>query len=162
MELGNRFISSTATGSFPPPISCMGRRGKPCFSLKSYRHDGRFVLREIEIPNHELLHALREDGHLKLHLFPSTEIFIKEAKGEEAYDDDYVDANEEDENDDEEENKSIATDEICKGHESLVLILDIKLTDSYKCHEWQDSSFFSLGVLECFLSFIFILGASQL
>lgn len=114
---GNGFISSSATGSFPPPISCIGRRGKPCFSLKSYRHDGRLVLREIKIPNHKFLHALREDGRLKLHLFPSTEIFTKEAKGEEEYDD-YVDANVEDENDDEEDKKLIATDEICKGHGS--------------------------------------------
>lgn len=108
---GYGFISSTATGSFPPPISCMGRRRKPYFSLKSYRHDGRFVLREIEIPNHEFLHALREDGRLKLHLFPSTEMMMtmlmqmkktrtmmKKRK------------------------KSIATDEICKGHESTTCV----------------------------------------
>eukprot|EP00262_Sarcandra_glabra_P011806 TRINITY_DN2909_c0_g3_i1.p1 TRINITY_DN2909_c0_g3~~TRINITY_DN2909_c0_g3_i1.p1 ORF type:complete len:286 (-),score=53.57 TRINITY_DN2909_c0_g3_i1:158-1015(-) len=52
---------------FPPPISCIGRSGKPWVCFRSYRHDGRFVLREIRIPTQELLHACRKDGRLKLH-----------------------------------------------------------------------------------------------
>ncbi|CBI28308.3 unnamed protein product, partial [Vitis vinifera] len=59
--------SRTQGGAFPPPISCIGKSGKPWVSFKSYRHDGRFVLKEIRIPNQELLHACREDGRLKLH-----------------------------------------------------------------------------------------------
>merc|ERR1712070_1114310 len=32
---------------FPPPISSIGRSGKPWVCFKSYREGGRFVLREI-------------------------------------------------------------------------------------------------------------------
>lgn len=46
----------------PPPISSIGRR--VCF--KSYRFDGRLVLKEEKIPTQEILHAFREDGRLKL------------------------------------------------------------------------------------------------
>ncbi|KAD5803346.1 hypothetical protein R6Q59_024415 [Mikania micrantha] len=46
----------------PPPISSFGRR--VCF--KSYRHNGRLVLKEEKIPTQEILHAYREDGRLKL------------------------------------------------------------------------------------------------
>ncbi|XP_031480133.1 protein FANTASTIC FOUR 3 [Nymphaea colorata] len=51
---------------FPPPISSIGRNGQPWVSFRSYREDGRFVLREIRMPNQEFLHASREDGRLKL------------------------------------------------------------------------------------------------
>ncbi|KAF8403318.1 hypothetical protein HHK36_011420 [Tetracentron sinense] len=33
----------TKGGDFPPPISCIGRSGKPGVCLKSYRHDGRLL-----------------------------------------------------------------------------------------------------------------------
>ncbi|KAF8395405.1 hypothetical protein HHK36_019351 [Tetracentron sinense] len=33
--------SRTRDRAFPPPISCIGRTGKPCVCFKSYRHDGR-------------------------------------------------------------------------------------------------------------------------
>ncbi|XP_071742455.1 uncharacterized protein [Rutidosis leptorrhynchoides] len=46
----------------PPPISTIGRR--VCF--KSYRYNGRLVLKEEKIPTQEILHAFREDGRLKL------------------------------------------------------------------------------------------------
>ncbi|KAI3826383.1 hypothetical protein L1987_00431 [Smallanthus sonchifolius] len=46
----------------PPPISSIGRR--VCF--KSYRYNGRLVLKEEKIPTQEILHAFREDGRLKL------------------------------------------------------------------------------------------------
>lgn len=54
-------------GPFPPPISCIGKSGKPWVYFKSYKNDGRFVLKEIMIPSQECLHASREDGRLKLH-----------------------------------------------------------------------------------------------
>ncbi|KAJ6798239.1 protein FANTASTIC FOUR 3 [Iris pallida] len=52
---------------FPPPISSIGRSGRPWVCLRSYREDGRFVLREVRIPCQEWLRASREDGRLKLH-----------------------------------------------------------------------------------------------
>ncbi|KAK9153652.1 hypothetical protein Sjap_001132 [Stephania japonica] len=60
--------SSSVVKTFPPPISCIGRSGKPWICFKSYRQDGRFVLKEVRIPTHEFLHACREDGRLRLHL----------------------------------------------------------------------------------------------
>ncbi|RDX66657.1 hypothetical protein CR513_54551, partial [Mucuna pruriens] len=47
---------------YPPPISCIGRSGKPFV-----RDNGRFVLKEVWSPNQHFLHAHREDGRLKLH-----------------------------------------------------------------------------------------------
>ncbi|KAL9228589.1 hypothetical protein vseg_004149 [Gypsophila vaccaria] len=52
--------------TFPPPISCIGKTGKPCVCFQSFRQDGRFVLKEMKIPTHERLHASREDGRLRL------------------------------------------------------------------------------------------------
>lgn len=52
--------------TFPPPISCIGRTGKPWVCFQSYREDGRFVLKEIRVPTQEILHACREDGRLRL------------------------------------------------------------------------------------------------
>ncbi|KAK8683342.1 hypothetical protein V6N13_039406 [Hibiscus sabdariffa] len=57
---------SNSVRDFPPPISCIGKCGKPWISFKSYRHDGRFVLKQVKTPMQELLHAFREDGRLKL------------------------------------------------------------------------------------------------
>uniref|UniRef100_A0A7N1A3R1 FAF domain-containing protein n=1 Tax=Kalanchoe fedtschenkoi TaxID=63787 RepID=A0A7N1A3R1_KALFE len=54
-------------GPFPPPISCIGKSGRPWVWFKSYKQDGRFILKEIRIPTQECLHASREDGRLKLH-----------------------------------------------------------------------------------------------
>ncbi|CAM8892662.1 unnamed protein product [Rhodiola kirilowii] len=54
-------------GPFPPPISCIGKSRKPGVCFKSYKQDGRFVLKEIPIPTQECLHASRKDGRLKLH-----------------------------------------------------------------------------------------------
>ncbi|KAJ9554798.1 hypothetical protein OSB04_009412 [Centaurea solstitialis] len=51
---------------FPPPISSLGRNGKPWVWLKSYRENGRFILKEVRIQKQESLHASREDGRLKL------------------------------------------------------------------------------------------------
>ncbi|KAI3794760.1 hypothetical protein L1987_37397 [Smallanthus sonchifolius] len=56
---------------FPPPISSIGLSGKPWVCLKSYRSNGRFILKEVRIPTQELLHACREDGRLKLQFIQS-------------------------------------------------------------------------------------------
>lgn len=76
--------SRTSKGAFPPPISCIGRSGKPWVCFKSYRQDGRFVLKEMRIPTQEILHACREDGRLKLHFVqPDDEILEEAEEGEE-------------------------------------------------------------------------------
>lgn len=58
---------------FPPPISSIGMSGKPWVCLKSYRSNGRFILKEVRIPTQELLHACREDGRLKLQYIQSSD-----------------------------------------------------------------------------------------
>lgn len=79
--------SRSGGGAFPPPISCIGKSGKPRVSFKSYRHDGRFVLKEVKVPTSEFLHACREDGRLKLHfVHPNDEMEDEEV--EENYVDD--------------------------------------------------------------------------
>ncbi|XVE59587.1 hypothetical protein DITRI_Ditri05aG0057800 [Diplodiscus trichospermus] len=71
--------SSSSGGAFPPPISCIGKSGKPWVCFKSYRQDGRFVLKEVRIPKQEFLHACREDGRLKLQFVqPKDEILEDE------------------------------------------------------------------------------------
>ncbi|XP_065865442.1 protein FANTASTIC FOUR 1 [Euphorbia lathyris] len=76
-------------GGFPPPISCIGKSGKPWVSFKSYRHDGRFVLKQVKMPSQEFLHAHREDGRLKLHFVqPSEEILEDEEEEDEEEDED--------------------------------------------------------------------------
>ncbi|KAL8496353.1 hypothetical protein ACS0TY_020168 [Phlomoides rotata] len=87
----SKISSRTGTGEFPPPISCIGRSGKPWVSFKSYREDGRFILKEIRIPTQEFLHACRENGRLKLHFIHSEsddEIFEEEEEDEEEQNDD--------------------------------------------------------------------------
>lgn len=72
---------------YPPPISIIGRTGKPWVYFRSYRDNGRFVLEEVRIPTQEFLHAYREDGRLKLQfVHPPEDEFMKE--GEEQEDDD--------------------------------------------------------------------------
>lgn len=71
------------SGEYPPPISCLGRTGKPCVVYRSYRSNGRFVLEEIRIPTKEFLHASREDGRLKLHFVqPDDDEFLEEDDGD--------------------------------------------------------------------------------
>uniref|UniRef100_A0A0C9S9D6 TSA: Wollemia nobilis Ref_Wollemi_Transcript_1246_1171 transcribed RNA sequence n=1 Tax=Wollemia nobilis TaxID=56998 RepID=A0A0C9S9D6_9CONI len=58
-----------ACTKFPPPLPSIGRKGQPGFLMKSYKKDGRFVLQEVkQLPPHEVLHAWRGDGRLKLQL----------------------------------------------------------------------------------------------
>ncbi|XP_027341609.1 protein FANTASTIC FOUR 3-like [Abrus precatorius] len=83
-------------GEYPPPISCIGRSGKPWVCFKSYRSNGRFILKEIRIPSQELLHAYRENGRLKLHFVQPDDEFIEE---EDDDDDDVESVDEEEEND---------------------------------------------------------------
>ncbi|KAK4286337.1 hypothetical protein QN277_002905 [Acacia crassicarpa] len=77
---------------YPPPISCIGSSGKPWVLFKSYRDNGRFVLKEIRIPTREFLYADREDGRLKLRFVMPDDEFREEQNDEEEDDDDDDDA----------------------------------------------------------------------
>ncbi|XP_038693823.1 protein FANTASTIC FOUR 3-like [Tripterygium wilfordii] len=80
--------SRTSKAAFPPPISCIGESGKPWVCFKSYREDGRFVLKEMRIPTPEFFHACREDGRLKLQFVqPNSEIIEEEEEEEEEEED---------------------------------------------------------------------------
>ncbi|XWS28555.1 hypothetical protein CRYUN_Cryun25bG0080200 [Craigia yunnanensis] len=72
--------------AFPPPISSIGKSGKPWFCFKSYRQDGRFVLKEVRIPTQEFLHACRKDGRLKLHFVQPNDEILEEEEFEEEED----------------------------------------------------------------------------
>ncbi|XP_039139052.1 uncharacterized protein LOC120276392 [Dioscorea cayenensis subsp. rotundata] len=72
--------SRSGKNGFPPPISTIGKSGKPLVQLESYRNDGRIVLKEFKMPMHEFLHAYREDGRLKLQ-FVNQEEDDEDAKG---------------------------------------------------------------------------------
>lgn len=94
--------SRTPGSAFPPPISCIGRSGKPWVCFKSYRHDGRFVLKEIRIPNQELLQACREDGRLKLQFVQPDEALeedeeqdVEDTDNEDEYNDNVKDQDDE-------------------------------------------------------------------
>ncbi|XP_058088326.1 uncharacterized protein LOC131235198 [Magnolia sinica] len=77
------FKKSRMAGAFPPPpITSMGRQGKPWFFFKSYRHEGRFVLREFKIPTQEFLHACREDGRLRLNFVVPDKENIEDGRAE--------------------------------------------------------------------------------
>ncbi|KAL5583234.1 hypothetical protein UlMin_015676 [Ulmus minor] len=107
-NLGSDFVkrsrSNNGQSRFPPPISSLNENGKPFVCFKSYREDGRFVLKGIRIPTQEFLHACREDGRLKLHfVHPNDEIPEEDE--------------EEDEDEEEEEEDCGADDdeEICRS-----------------------------------------------
>jgi hypothetical protein len=55
---------------FPPPISVIGKSGRPWLTLRAHREDGRLVLREMRLPSQELLQPCREDGRFKLFRHP--------------------------------------------------------------------------------------------
>ncbi|KAL4611726.1 hypothetical protein ACB092_08G146100 [Castanea dentata] len=95
---------TSSGGAFPPPISCIGKSGKPWVFFKSYRQDGRFVLKEMRIPTQEFLHAFREDGRLKLNFVqPNDEILEEEEEEEE--EDEENDNDDDDDDDDEKDGK---------------------------------------------------------
>lgn len=54
--------------SFPPPLSSLNQDGKPVFSLKPIRKDGRLDLNEVKIDPSHILFSSRGDGRLKLNL----------------------------------------------------------------------------------------------
>lgn len=56
---------------FPPPLSSLNENGQPCFYLRPVRKDGRLELTEVKIQRPEILHAVRENGRLRLHLLRS-------------------------------------------------------------------------------------------
>ncbi|WJX68968.1 hypothetical protein P8452_53283 [Trifolium repens] len=73
---------------YPPPISSIGKTGKPWVYFRSYRDDGRFVLEEVRIPTQEFLRAYREDGRLKLQfVHPPDDEFLEDVEEEEEEDD---------------------------------------------------------------------------
>ncbi|KAL8461303.1 hypothetical protein ACS0TY_032685 [Phlomoides rotata] len=69
-------------GTLPPPISCLGRNGKPWVFFKSIRKDGRFILKEIRIPTQEFLHACRKNGRLKMHFIHSDDEILDDDEDE--------------------------------------------------------------------------------
>lgn len=94
----SKIRSRTNKGALlPPPISCIGRNGKPCVCFESFRENGRFILKEVRIPEWEFLHACREDGRLKLHIVQSDDEFLEE---DEEYDDDSEDEEEDESSED--------------------------------------------------------------
>ncbi|XP_017698211.1 protein FANTASTIC FOUR 1-like [Phoenix dactylifera] len=90
-------VRSRGGGGFPPPISSIGKSGKPWISFKSYREDGRFVLREIRTPTHDFLQASREDGRLKLHIVHPEEAISEGEEGEREEEAEEVEEEEEEE-----------------------------------------------------------------
>ncbi|XP_031112483.1 protein FANTASTIC FOUR 4-like [Ipomoea triloba] len=80
--------SRLGKGPFPPPISSIGRSGKPWVCFRSFREDGRFILKEIRIPTQEFLRACREDGRLKLQLIQSDDEIPEDEEEEEEQEDD--------------------------------------------------------------------------
>lgn len=85
-HFSNEYLSGKRSritgGEFPPPISSIGRTGKPWVSFKPYRENGRFILKEVKIPIPEFLHACRQDGRLKLQYIQSDDEIIEEDKEE--------------------------------------------------------------------------------
>ncbi|KAM7276458.1 hypothetical protein ACFE04_018324 [Oxalis oulophora] len=75
--------SRTSERKFPPPISSIGQSGKPGVYFKSYRRDGRFILKEVRVPTQDFLHAQREDGRLTMHFVHSTDDILEEEEDSE-------------------------------------------------------------------------------
>ncbi|KAK7391965.1 hypothetical protein VNO78_20390 [Psophocarpus tetragonolobus] len=57
-------------GNFPPPLSSMNVNGQPSFVLVPIRQNGRLKLSKVSIKRPEILYATRQDGRLRLFLFP--------------------------------------------------------------------------------------------
>ncbi|KAK7335627.1 hypothetical protein VNO80_27569 [Phaseolus coccineus] len=113
-----RYVISRVS-EYPPPISSIGRSGKPWVCFKSYRSEGRFVLEEIRIPTHEFLHACREDGRLKLNFVHSDDELSEEEE---------EDADVESIDEEEEENIGEENDECVTDHENEQKEMDAQAT----------------------------------
>ncbi|KAK3205689.1 hypothetical protein Dsin_019735 [Dipteronia sinensis] len=106
--------SKTLGSAFPPPISCIGKTGKPWVCFKSYRHDGRFVLKEVRMPSQELLQACREGGRLKLQfVHPNDGIQDEDYEDEDYEEDEELEGVEEDEKGENEETQDVADELGC-------------------------------------------------
>ncbi|GMH11129.1 hypothetical protein Nepgr_012970 [Nepenthes gracilis] len=100
--------------AFPPPLSFIGRSGKPGACFKSYRKDGRFVLQEVRNSSQEYLRACREDGRLRLcfvqpedhHFLDQEEAAAAAAAAAVVEEGDLDDTTEEDEHDKEESDEA--------------------------------------------------------
>ncbi|XAR60147.1 hypothetical protein NMG60_11033399 [Bertholletia excelsa] len=103
--------SRISGGAFPPPISCIGKTGKPWVCFKTYREDGRFVLQEVRVPTQEFLQAHREGGRLKL------QFFQPEDEEEEGDDKDEEQEEEDDDDDDDVDDDHKRDDEIVYDNE---------------------------------------------
>ncbi|CAL9090662.1 unnamed protein product [Musa acuminata var. zebrina] len=68
---------------FPPPISTIGKGVKPWVYLKSFKKDGRLVLKKIKLPTQQCLQATRENGRLLLQLAHPTKQDEEEEEEEE-------------------------------------------------------------------------------
>ncbi|URE36767.1 hypothetical protein MUK42_15596, partial [Musa troglodytarum] len=68
---------------FPPPISTIGKGVKPWVYLKSFKKDGRLVLKKIKLPTQQCLQATRENGRLLLQLAHPTKPDEEEEEEEE-------------------------------------------------------------------------------
>ena len=112
--------SRVSGGGYPPPISCIGRSGKPWVCFRSFRSNGRFVLKEIRIPSQEFLHAYREDGRLKLHFVQPDDECLEEEEEEDGDGDDIEEEEEEEKEDvgviEEEEENTGKENDGCKDH----------------------------------------------
>lgn len=122
-HFAHRRSRSASVGGFPPPISCISKSGKPWVCFKSYRHDGRFVLKEIRIPTQEFLHAYREGGRLKLHfIHHEDEQVLSEVDREDDVDDDDDDYEEDfddiDDQDEENGDEHADADAVNEGNEA--------------------------------------------
>lgn len=75
---GGRRRSRVTGAELLPPISSIGRSGRPWVWLEAFRQDGRFILKEVVIPGQEFLYACREYGRLKLKVVQCHDLKIDE------------------------------------------------------------------------------------
>ncbi|KAL3516157.1 hypothetical protein ACH5RR_023059 [Cinchona calisaya] len=64
--------------NFPPPLSSLYENGKPTFSLRLLRKDGKIELQEEKIDRPEIFRARRKNGRLRLDLIKNEDEDIEE------------------------------------------------------------------------------------
>ncbi|KAL7003030.1 hypothetical protein U1Q18_004189 [Sarracenia purpurea var. burkii] len=89
---------------FPPPLSSLNQDGKPTFSLRPVRKDGRLELREVKNERLEGFHASRQDGRLRLNLIRDVDV---EEQSEEEEEEEKVEDNNRGVQEEEEEEEEI-------------------------------------------------------